>query len=182
MNKHYILSLFDSGLKTVAAVFKGGSQVYTYKTHTDFTVGDYAIVHTPSNGFQVVQITQVHDTPDLDPDSRVDYKWIVQKLDVTEYDKLVARDEELAVKVKDAQRNAHREQARAALLSQIPSLSVLESKPEEAPVVHTEAAFQLGFMAHKQGLHPEGNPYREGTVMASAWIGGYREHVRAVAR
>lgn len=154
MNKHYILSLFDQNLKTVGATFKGGTQVYTYKTYEQYAVGDYAVVHTPSNGFQVVEITVLHETPDIDSDSKVDYKWLIQKVDVRAYDAQNLKDEGMFIKVKEAQRNAHRESARAALLAKVPSLGILEA-PANAAVGLTKMANGLSVDSNGAFYHPD---------------------------
>lgn len=133
MNKHYILSLFDPSVRTVSASFHGGSRSYTYKTTLDFEVGDLALVETPDNGVQAVTIRKVHVTPEIDADSNIDYKWIISKVDLAPYRALVDRDTELSAKVKEAQRDHHREAARAALLAKIPSLGALANLTEQKP-------------------------------------------------
>jgi hypothetical protein len=162
MNKHYILSLFDPNLKTVGVAFKGGSQLYTYKTYDDFAVGDLAVVHTPSNGFQVVEVKALHGTPDIDADSRVDYKWIVQKVDLKAYEQLEKKDEEMSAKVKEAQRDAHRKSAREALLAKVPSLGILDTAPPTA---------NLTLLANGLAVDSMGGVFHPSAV--GGWVGPF---------
>lgn len=67
-----------------------GSKPYTYKTLLYVQEGDYAVVETPSNGFQVVKVVEVVLPKDLWESSielqdSIYYKWLVQKVDLKQY-------------------------------------------------------------------------------------------------
>lgn len=63
-----------------------GEKMYTYKAplDMDLQVGDAVIVNPPQ-GFKVVIVTKIHDAPQINPDARYEYKWIVSKVDQTQY-------------------------------------------------------------------------------------------------
>lgn len=128
MNKHYILSLFDDSLKTVGVKFKGLGKEYTYKTRLTLEVGDHVVVSTPSEGFAVVEVTSIHDEPQLDANSVTDYKWIVCRVDTSIYDAQNASDEMLYKEIAKAQRNRQRAAAKEALAQQLPGIELLMAK------------------------------------------------------
>ena len=70
---------------TVAVTFNTSSklenvtrtQTYTYKTKfKSFSPGDLAIVKSVGGSYKVVRIVEAHDTPQIDPNARYEYKWI----------------------------------------------------------------------------------------------------------
>ena len=79
-------------MKTVSIKFTPYGQPYTYKTDLDLADGDTVVVNTPNSGLQLVKVHEVHDTPQLD--EGFDYAWIVQKIDLTNYRKLLKEDED----------------------------------------------------------------------------------------
>lgn len=56
---------------------------YTYKADKSLglAVGDYALVHARSE-LKIVQICEVHDQPQLDPNASYQYKWLVDKVNL----------------------------------------------------------------------------------------------------
>jgi hypothetical protein len=76
----------NENFKFVACVFAPytGTRSYSYKTMLDLVVGDYVVVDTPSNGFQVVEVVGVVVAEDFDgPD--IAYKWVVCRVDLEQY-------------------------------------------------------------------------------------------------
>jgi hypothetical protein len=63
------------------------SQQFTYKVPKDsgLKAGDAVVVDSPRNGLVIARVHEVHDYPKLDLDSDIEYKWIVQKVDVSDY-------------------------------------------------------------------------------------------------
>lgn len=56
---------------------------YTFKADTSLNlkIGDYALVHANSE-LQIVQITEVHTCPQIDPTASYQYKWVVDKVNL----------------------------------------------------------------------------------------------------
>jgi len=185
MNKHYILALLDDTIKTVSCKFRDGFKPYTYKTRLPLAVGDFVVVDTPSNGLQVCEVTQLHDLPELDPNSSTDYKWIITKVDLAAYRDQLAEDTAKFKTIHTARIDAHRKQVRAALIQELPFLEAMAAQsnalPQTPEVIDqglAPNAFQQGFKAYMSRVNPEENPYRDGTGLAKDWTDGYREAVR----
>lgn len=75
------------GFKFVSVVFNvaqpsHAQKQYTYKTNLDLVQDDYVVVKTPEGKFETVRVTEV----DTVPSGNYEYKWIVAKLDFTEFD------------------------------------------------------------------------------------------------
>jgi hypothetical protein len=72
-----------------------GAQLYTFKVPLSWNIqeGDIAVVKSNSgNGLSFVHVVSVDPMPDIDIDANFDYRWLVQKVDLTEFDKLVAKE------------------------------------------------------------------------------------------
>lgn len=95
MNPHYLQTIMDETIKTVGVRFDKSvhAKTYTYKTRLDLEPGDDVLVCV-SGEFKIVYVVEVHDVPNIDEHSRADYKWIVQKLDMSAYQDMLDEDEE----------------------------------------------------------------------------------------
>lgn len=78
----------DEVLKTsaedIAKTMKlASAYAYTFKADRslELKIGDYALVHA-NNELKIVQICEVHDQPQLDPDASYQYKWLVDKVNL----------------------------------------------------------------------------------------------------
>ena len=94
-NANTLASLMIEGLKSVRVTFNSNGREYTYKTLMDFEVGDLAVVEV-SNHFKVVEVVAVDLVPNLSVDSEIEYKWIVQKLDTTDYESCISSEKALS--------------------------------------------------------------------------------------
>ncbi len=70
----------------VKVIFNQYSKGYHYKTNLDLKVGDLVVVKTPSE-WKVVEVFQVNCDVD-EENSDIVYKWIVQKVDLANYNNL----------------------------------------------------------------------------------------------
>lgn len=57
----------------------------TYVTNLPVKVGDLVVLPTNSGQYAVRPVAAVHDELRIEPNSEIEYKWIVQVLDLTEY-------------------------------------------------------------------------------------------------
>lgn len=71
----------------VKVEFSGAAtRLYTYKNVIpDIEKGDQVIIESPNDGFKVVTVKAVCDPGEVNLDVPYDYKWTVQKLDLTDY-------------------------------------------------------------------------------------------------
>lgn len=152
MNVHYMLALFDDGVKTCGVVFQDElvkglkpwedvpaarkprpesvARIYTYKHRfLDLKKDELLVVQTPNGEYKVVQVVRVDDAPDLDPDSKIEYKWVVQRLNTADYEAQCRHDLTSIDSVRHLQREHHRASARAALLQSAPQLAALMQSP-----------------------------------------------------
>jgi hypothetical protein len=106
----------NENLRFVCANFSSGPKLYTYKTlDTTIEEGDKVIVHTPSDKFEVVTVRGVVEADEVDL-AAFRYAWVVQKIDTTQYDKLIEQEDTLLKMLRSKQRNAAAKHAADALL------------------------------------------------------------------
>lgn len=80
-------------MKYIGVQFGEGAKIYDYKTLHTHEKGDYVVVKNQYNGqVQVVRVVRMYD--DYTPDPNVQYTWIVQPVDFSQYDRLIAADHE----------------------------------------------------------------------------------------
>ena len=105
MTTDYRVELFqEETMQTVGIVFdrpadphnlkSSDGKVYTYKAPIDLmlAVGDQVVVQV-SQETKVVTVVEVHDIPNIDyTNSSIHYKWIVCKVDFSEYNKLLEQE------------------------------------------------------------------------------------------
>lgn len=113
---HSITALQD--FNTVGVRFTDSNKEYTYKTNDTFELGDSAVV-CPNGILKIVRISRVDETPQIDFGSNVEYKWIVQKIDTTNYANITDQEERMAVELRKSIANKKRNEVKAALIEQI---------------------------------------------------------------
>ena len=75
-------------IRTVSVRYSRSLNNYTFMTTEECKVDDKAVVFTSGN-WNVVTIMEVHDTPQLD-NPNIQYTFLVQVIDRTQYDKNIA--------------------------------------------------------------------------------------------
>ena len=93
-----------------------GTKVYAYKTFEVLEPGDFAVVETPTSGFQVVKVVEEADMLELN--ASVQYKWLVGKVDFTQYQ----QSRELEATIITAVRKAENKRVLADLRDSIPEV------------------------------------------------------------
>ena len=113
---HTITALQD--FNTVGVRFADSDRTYTYKTTEKFEEGDKAIV-CPNGMLKVVTVKEVHETPQIDFGSNIEYKWIVQKVDLENYSNRMKQEELMAVELRKSIANKKREEVKAELVNSL---------------------------------------------------------------
>lgn len=120
MKTKFLMAMLTENLKTVAVQFKdyegeatGGH--YTYKTDLELTVGDEVIVKSPSTGFTVAVVSEVHNFAELDETAEYEYKWVVQKVDAEGYKARLEEEDKVAKELAVIQGKAKRSKVIANL-------------------------------------------------------------------
>lgn len=129
-NKH-LLSLLQEGYTTVEVVFENGpndgckpwadnrvppaprapARHHTYKVwkEDDVQEGDAVVVERDSGELLVVTVVAAHEVPKIDIDASWDYKWIVQKVDMSNYRSQLKREEDFTAMMLEIERTRQRE-------------------------------------------------------------------------
>ncbi|MBS9779558.1 MAG: hypothetical protein KGV51_02925 [Moraxellaceae bacterium] len=70
---------------------------YTFKVepNLDLQVGDLVLVHS-RNEVEIVQIKEIHATPKLPNSDKINYKWVLCKLDLSNYKARLKEQEQIA--------------------------------------------------------------------------------------
>lgn len=106
MNKHEE-ELILSDYYTVGVVFSNEptSKQYTYKVDKSMELKEEDLVVILADGqFKIVRVRSIHAEPNIDFSSNVDYKYIVDKVDLTVYNKLQARSKEIKKTLDESKR------------------------------------------------------------------------------
>jgi hypothetical protein len=100
-------------------------RTYIYKVPKDagVKVDDAVVVDSPSNGLTIARVVEVHSAPQIDLDAPFEYKWIVQKIDRTDYDQRIAREREFADKMLEVERVKQRESVLQDMREHLPENS-----------------------------------------------------------
>lgn len=118
LSVNHLTSLLQDDVITVGVRFKSGSSVYTYKCHRNHNVqeGDTVIVDSPRDGLVCVEVVRVDDFCDIDVDSSIVYKHVVQRVDVSRYVETLEREEEFMRRIQSMQRQRKIEEALQAAI------------------------------------------------------------------
>lgn len=98
MKQRHIISLLQTGFTTIHCSFParlhsncGTEKTYAYKASGWIEPGDHVVVER--EGILSIAVVKVVDkVAQIDPDADFAYKWIVQKVDQTEYLKIQAEE------------------------------------------------------------------------------------------
>lgn len=94
-----------------------GEMPYTYITSVKLELEDYVVVPGKAGGFTVGKVVGVHDDLQLPPNADITYKWVVAKLDLTNYNANLARNATIEQAVADAYQTNARQSMRAAVMA-----------------------------------------------------------------
>lgn len=114
-NSKTLASMLIEGLKTVKVCFNNETKKYTYKTMDDLEIDDLVIILGPRGDFKIAKVSSVDKIPDLNPNSNKNYKWIVQKIDLTKFNELNKLEEEFADDLRELEQKSIRDNAKLML-------------------------------------------------------------------
>lgn len=121
-----ILSIAEQiGFVLVSVCFAGNSNSYTYKalSSENIVAGDSVVVLTPKDGYKVATVNEVKTSDFIDLSVPFDYKWIIQKVDTTNYKAIEEREAKLRSVLASAQLRKQREELGDSLLSEIKAIA-----------------------------------------------------------
>ncbi len=88
------IAVLRSDAHTVGVKFDGNQKVYTYITTLDLAIND-RVVAPFGNVFNIGRVKRIDPVVALEDPKRIVYKWIVDRVDFTEYDKNMAANKAL---------------------------------------------------------------------------------------
>lgn len=117
MNNRHLMTLLQENYTTVEAIFTGDKddaksehfKRYTYKIplNAGYKENDFAVVMAPL-GLNVVLIVKIHPKPKIDLDADFTYKWLIQRIDLAEYEKRKEKEEAFLEMLVDIERTHQR--------------------------------------------------------------------------
>jgi hypothetical protein len=123
--------------------------MYTYKARGAIAVGDSVVVEA-HGALCIATVVGVDAAPRLDLDSDLDYKWIVQRVDRTEYDKAQYEEQEFADTLQHVEAIRQREELMNSMAAHLPPGTVARamfdaaiaraSKPAALPTAQPQPA------------------------------------------
>jgi hypothetical protein len=118
-----IAAILRNDTRTVSVIFQDDTRdhpvPYTYVTDLALQCEDYAIVEVTS-GLKVVQVKVVHDDLRIEPNSDIEYKWIVAHINLTPYQENMARNRTITETLGKAYQKQARQAFATALLDSVP--------------------------------------------------------------
>lgn len=145
MNYSALAAILHEGVTAVKVKFSGTAQLYTYKTTLTLEVGDQVVVPGYKVPYAVAEVKEIDQL--VDHESDINYKWIVDKVDLTAYEKTLELEDTMVEQVKLAERKKKRSELAA---------TVKEFLPDEVK--------QIQFGDHEQVQTPAGSMANEDTI------------------
>lgn len=119
MNINGLASLLFDEVKTIEVQFSGEPKRYVYKTLDDSIVEGDSVVVLPPKGLSIAKVTKVHSVNKIDLNAPYSYKWIVSKVDTTQYNQLLEKEEAFEDSLRGAQQKALVNNAKEELMLQL---------------------------------------------------------------
>ncbi len=121
---------------TVEVVFQNTavqSRPYTYKVNKliKLEVTDQVIVPTV-HGTKIATVWKIHDIPEIDYDAHYEYNWVIQKIDLGQYNKDVEIDGIIVSESRKKENEIRRKQARDLLVKNLGGADFLALLNEKA--------------------------------------------------
>ena len=122
MRQNHIVSLSQTGYKTVSVVFElvnDPKRAWTYKAADALELStDDLVVVQANTSFKVGRVSEVHAEPQIDTESDIDYKWVVDKVDLTLFNQIQANEEAFLLQLKKMQQKSVQTQIQSTLAEQ----------------------------------------------------------------
>jgi hypothetical protein len=93
-NINLLIADANPALTFLKVTFPGSNKQYTYKTIEDIKEGDSAVVDAPS-GLTVVNVVEAIPAVEYDMNFGFPVKWVVQKIDCTNYERCVQMERQV---------------------------------------------------------------------------------------
>jgi hypothetical protein len=127
VNFNHLVTLLQQNYTTLTVAFDGAQKGspnhgYTYKVSNEIAATlkkDDFVVAPARDTFMVVKVLEIHEEPQIDPDTPYALKWVVQKVDMAPYADQIHREEEAVRLLQQAKRKKAQEEALEAILGSV---------------------------------------------------------------
>lgn len=110
-----------------------GHALYTYKARGQIAVGDRVVVESRTgSGLAIAVVHSVDPAPRIDVDSDLDYKWIVQRVDLDSYAKILDQEQAFADQLQEVERQHQRDELTAKMTAHLPEGSAARKLFDDA--------------------------------------------------
>lgn len=110
---------------------RGRGYIYKVPKSWDIKEGDTLIVLTERAGLAFVHVVSVDEKPDIDVDAEFSYRWAVQKVDLTEFQKLTLKEEQFGNQMLEVERVKQRESLLESFRNSLPEGSAARTLFEQ---------------------------------------------------
>lgn len=130
MNIKQVINAIDNSFYTISVFFDDSRRLYTYKVKksVELKVGDLVAVCRDKNinNVSLCHVAEIHEEIQIDFDSNIDYKWIIQKIDFDSYLAQVAMDEKANKTIKQAEIQERKRQAMDFAFQKLPANTIAD--------------------------------------------------------
>lgn len=105
----YVLDEPWNGAQAHQQPARATQQRYTYKCFFDCKVGDVVVVPPTGKGLGLATVVAVDPEPDLNFEGDIEYKWLIAKVDFTQYINVQGKETALIRGLRDVERQKERQ-------------------------------------------------------------------------
>ena len=117
-----IAAILRNDTKTVVVKFAVEKDtLYTYVTDLTLKAGDLALVHGYNGKLAVVTVVEAHDELMIEPNSDMRFAWIAGKVDLTQYEANVERNQTIEKTISESYKARMRQSFSEAIMAQLPA-------------------------------------------------------------
>lgn len=117
-----IAAILRNDAKTVVVKFAVEKDtLYTYVTDLDFKAGDLALVHGFGGKLAVVTVIEAHAELMIEPNSDIRFAWIAGKVDLTQYEANVLRNQTIEKTISESYKARMRQAFTESIMAQLPA-------------------------------------------------------------
>ena len=125
MSEKNAAAFLRNDTRTIGVVFLSdpniNTKMYTYIAHNDLNLALDDIVVVPSqNTFALGRVKQIDEDLELDAKADIKYKWVVSKVDFTDYHAQAERNKQIEDTVRQSYRQNSRRSFQQAMLAGFP--------------------------------------------------------------
>ena len=126
MNYSALAALLNENVKAVGVQFSGYAPetIYAYKTTLDLNIGDIVVVPSLSKQTDEIKYSVAEVVTfdvEIDHESRLTYRWVVDRVNFDMYDDTINKEEDMIETVKVAEREKKKKTIAETLMEHLPA-------------------------------------------------------------